>query len=966
METGTMILVLGAVMIGTPLLGATAAGAATVHTWFVSGGGNNALDCSSPANACATISHALTLVSPGDTIEVSGTIHDNVVISSAEGTPTAPITISGAEASPDSPAVVNGSSDGQQVFIIGDANPTGVVLDNLSIVNGTTTSYSGGVFISNTGTVTISDSTISGNIGKYGGGVFNSNLGTLTIDNSTISGNTAAASGTGYGGGINDGGTLTLFNSTVSGNTAASGGGGLVSSYASVSVVSSTITGNTTSGGGGGIDDGGNSVYVGASIVAGNIAGSGNNCYGSTNQIFSLDYNVSNDTACGFTATHDHQSVSNVDLGSLAGNGGPTATMLPTQSSAAFGQIPTGTTLGSLAICPGTDQRGVTRPNIAGGESRCTVGATEAVAGVAPGVISSANSVGFTVGVTGTFPVADTGSPSPTFSETGTLPHGLSLSPTGVLSGTPSTSTVGSFPITITASNNLAPVRTQSFTVVVSPAVVPSAPRNVQASVPTGGGPTDAAVVVWSAPASAGTSDITSYAVTPFDQTTGNTLGFTTAPDTQTTTTVSGLTAGDSYVFTVTATSAAGTSGPSGASNAVVPVAVAPDQSDSGSSSSPNGSTTASLGPPGSRSSITAIGSGGEGTLTVATYPSEPTGTPSVEGRFYDVSLVTGGPAFTQISVVFCGVPAGATLRFWDTATRSYVVVSNQSAPTGSGHCVTVTMNGSTIPDIADLTGTVFVVPPAPAAGYTLAGADGGVFGFGHAGFFGSLPGSAVHVDDVVGMANTAADDGYWLVAADGGVFSFGDARFHGSFAGVHLHAPIVGMAATADGGGYWLVAADGGVFAFGDARFSGSLPGSGIRADDVTGIAATADGGGYWLVGADGGVFSFGDAVFAGSMSAVHLVGAMVGIVPTTDGGGYWLVGTDGGVFALGDAGFFGSLPGLPVGVRNVVGLIAAPDGGGYQLVGADGGVYAFGDGNFLGSMSGRLARPAVGGTAA
>ena len=85
-----------------------------------------------------------------------------------------------------------------------------------------------------------------------------------------------------------------------------------------------------------------------------------------------------------------------------------------------------------------------------------------------------------------------------------------------------------------------------------------------------------------------------------------------------------------------------------------------------------------------------------------------------------------------------------------------------------------------------------------------------------------------------------------------------------------------------------------------------------------------------------------------------------------TTDGGGYWLVGTDGGVFALGDAGFFGSLPGLRVGVRNVVGLIAAPGGGGYQLVGADGGVYAFGDGNFLGSMSGRLARPAVGGTAA
>ena len=34
---------------------------------------------------------------------------------------------------------------------------------------------------------------------------------------------------------------------------------------------------------------------------------------------------------------------------------------------------------------------------------------------------------------------------------------------------------------------------------------------------------------------------------------------------------------------------------------------------------------------------------------------------------------------------------------------------------------------------------------------------------------------------------------GYWLVAADGGVFSFGDAGFYGSMAGTHLNAPVVG-----------------------------------------------------------------------------------------------------------------------------------------------------------------------------
>ncbi len=74
---------------------------------------------------------------------------------------------------------------------------------------------------------------------------------------------------------------------------------------------------------------------------------------------------------------------------------------------------------------------------------------------------------------------------------------------------------------------------------------------------------------------------------------------------------------------------------------------------------------------------------------------------------------------------------------------------------------------------------------------------------------------------------NTPDGGGYWEVAADGGLFAFGDARFYGSMGGRSLVAPIVGMAATPDGGGYWEVAADGGLFAFGDARFYGSMGGS-------------------------------------------------------------------------------------------------------------------------------------------
>ena len=48
-----------------------------------------------------------------------------------------------------------------------------------------------------------------------------------------------------------------------------------------------------------------------------------------------------------------------------------------------------------------------------------------------------------------------TGFPAPTFTETGSLPTGVTLPPAGVLSGTPTAS--GSFPITITAANGVTP-----------------------------------------------------------------------------------------------------------------------------------------------------------------------------------------------------------------------------------------------------------------------------------------------------------------------------------------------------------------------------------------------------------------------------------------------------------------------------------------------------------------------------
>jgi hypothetical protein len=72
-------------------------------------------------------------------------------------------------------------------------------------------------------------------------------------------------------------------------------------------------------------------------------------------------------------------------------------------------------------------------------------------------------------------------------------------------------------------------------------------------------------------------------------------------------------------------------------------------------------------------------------------------------------------------------------------------------------------------------------------------------------------------------MAATSSGRGYWLVAADGGIFAYGDAVFYGSAGSIHLNQPVVGMAPFGNDAGYWLVAADGGVFTYGAAPFLGS-----------------------------------------------------------------------------------------------------------------------------------------------
>lgn len=335
------------------------------------------------------------------------------------------------------------------------------------------------------------------------------------------------------------------------------------------------------------------------------------------------------------------------------------------------------------------------------------------------------------------------------------------------------------------------------------------------------------------------------------------------------------------------------------------------------------------------------------------TYGSPP---PSVTSLSVADGSTSGGTTVTISGSNFNGAYAvefGGVSTSFIVDSADTITASSPAEPAGAVNVTVSTPWGVSALSGADqFTYTSPPPPPAPpptpaVSGYDLVGSDGGVFVF-SGGFYGSLPGLGIHVDNIAGIVPTATDTGYFLVGSDGGVFAF-NAPFANSLPGVGVHVnDIVGIVPTLDDQGYFLVGRDGGVFSF-NAPFENSLPGIGIHVDDITGIAVTPDDNGYWLVGSNGTVYAFGDATNYGSAPA-----GAVGITATHDGGGYWVVGANGAVSAFGDAGNFGDLPDLGVNVDNIVGIVVSPDSQGYNLFGSDGGAFSFGDATYEGSLPG------------
>ncbi|WP_270886707.1 DUF4082 domain-containing protein [Pedococcus sp. 5OH_020] len=127
--------------------------------------------------------------------------------------------------------------------------------------------------------------------------------------------------------------------------------------------------------------------------------------------------------------------------------------------------------------------------------------------------------------------------------------------------------TAYTFTVSATNAVGAGPESAASSAVTPAPATVPAAPSGVTATAGDG-----SAVVSWTAPANGG-SPITGYTVTPFVGTVAQTTSAVSGSPPATSTTVTGLTNGTDYTFTVSATNAVGTGPASGASATVRPVA---------------------------------------------------------------------------------------------------------------------------------------------------------------------------------------------------------------------------------------------------------------------------------------------------------------------------------------------------------------------------------------------------------
>ena len=157
-----------------------------------------------------------------------------------------------------------------------------------------------------------------------------------------------------------------------------------------------------------------------------------------------------------------------------------TASGFPAPTFSHTGTLPPGLTLSSAGVLSGTPTTAGDYPGIvitaSNGIGTAPTQTISITVHQAPAITSGAAPAGV-LGVAYSHSFTATGSPAPTFSTSDTLPAGLTLSPAGVLSGTPSAT--GTFSGTVTATN-VAGTSEQAFSIVINevPAFTNGPPPN--------------------------------------------------------------------------------------------------------------------------------------------------------------------------------------------------------------------------------------------------------------------------------------------------------------------------------------------------------------------------------------------------------------------------------------------------------------------------------------------------------
>ena len=288
---------------------------------------------------------------PGDTIVFDAILSGKTIVLQSPLVITKNLTIDGSATTPIS---ISGN-DKVRIFTI-EPGAT-VVLKGLTIRNGYSTAYGGGIY--NRGNLTVLNSTLLKNhAAEYGlgGGIF-SMFGTLTVKESAFIGNVATE-----GGGINNNNsnTANLANVTFFENSASIGGG--INNHGVLNLSNVTVSHNFSSGYGG-LYNAGTLNYV--NTILANSAG--HDCY--TDSFGTIGTNKNNWVESFPASSNDCGTPSftgDPQLGPMAFNGGMTRSMALLPHSPAIDA-------GDDSVCETTDQRGVTRPK----GDHCDLGAYE-------------------------------------------------------------------------------------------------------------------------------------------------------------------------------------------------------------------------------------------------------------------------------------------------------------------------------------------------------------------------------------------------------------------------------------------------------------------------------------------------------------------------------------------------------------------------------------------------------------